>query len=126
MVSCISSCLFDRRGEEIVFFTASGPVYSFQENDKFAKRLGQGIVVSLELATPSKLAKALGVNQTTVSRNVQIYKDKGPEGFIDNRTDRNPYKFTKSKQQVVKRLLDKGSTITAAAAEVEEGAGAGV
>ena len=108
----------DRRGEEIVFFTASGPVYSFQENDKFAKRLGQGIVVSLELATPSKIAKALGVNQTTVSRNVQIYKDKGPEGFIDNRTDRSPYRFTKSKQQVVKRLLDKGSTITAAAAEV--------
>jgi len=108
----------DRRDEEIVFFTASGPVYSFQKNDKFAKRLGQGIVVSLNLATPSKLAKALGINQTTVSRNVQIYKDKGPEGFIDSRSDRSPYKLTKEKQQVVKRLLDKGSTITVAAAEV--------
>jgi hypothetical protein len=109
----------DRRDEGIVFFTASGPVYSFQENYKFAKRLGQGIVVSLNLATPSELAKALCVNQTTVSRNVQIYKDKGPEGFIDNRSDRSPYKFTKKKQQIVKRLLDEGSTITAAAAEVE-------
>lgn len=109
----------DRRGEEIVFFTASGPVFAFHENDKFAKRLGQGIIVSLELATPSKLAKALGINQTTVSRNVQIYKDKGPGGFIDNRSDRNPYKLTKAKQQVVKRLLDEGSTIMTAAAEVE-------
>ena len=81
--------------------------------------MGQGIVVSLNLVTPSKLAKALGVNKTTVSRNVQIYKDKGPEGFIDNRSDRSPYRFTKEKQQIVKRLLDKGSTITAAAAEVE-------
>jgi len=31
----------DRRDDGIVFFTASGPVYSFQENDKFGKRLGQ-------------------------------------------------------------------------------------
>ena len=108
----------DRRGKEIVFFTASGPVYSFQENDKFAKRLGQGIIVSLSLATPSKLAKALGINQTTVSRNVQIYKNKGAKGFIDNRSDRSPYKFTKEKQQIVKHLLDKGFTITAAADEV--------
>ncbi len=108
----------DRKDEEIVFFTASGPVYSFQENDKFVKRLGQAIVVSLNLVTPSELARALGVNQTTVSRNVQVYKEKGPEGFIDNRTDRNPYKLINVKQQIVKRLLDKGSTITAAAAEV--------
>ncbi len=108
----------DRRDEEIVFFTASGPVYSYKANDKFAKRLGQGIICSLDLARPTELARALGVNQTTVSRNIQVYKDKGPEGFIDSRSDRNPYKFTKDKQQVVKRLLDKGSTITAAAAEV--------
>ncbi len=109
----------DRRDDEIVFFTASGPVYSFQENDKFAKRLGQGIIVSLNLAKPTELAKALGVNQTTVSRNVQLYEDKGPEGFIDNRSNRSPYKFTKEKQRIVKHLLDKGSTIIAAAAEVE-------
>ncbi|MCF6248974.1 MAG: hypothetical protein L3J69_16690 [Desulfobacula sp.] len=62
----------------------------------------------MNLATPSELARALCVNQTTVSRNVQLYKDKGPEGFIDNRSDRSPYKFTQKKQQTVKRLLDEG------------------
>ena len=71
---CINDILaMDRRDEKTVFFTATGPVYSFQENDKFAKRLGQGTIVSLNLAKPTELAKALGINQTTVSRNVQIY-----------------------------------------------------
>ncbi len=42
------------------------------------KRLGQGIICSLDLARPTELAKALGVNQTTVSRNIQEYiKRKG-------------------------------------------------
>lgn len=108
----------DSNEDQIVFFSATGPVYSFRKNDKFAKRLGQGIIVSLGLAKPREIAKALGINKTTVSRNVQIYKDKGAKGFIDNRSDRSPYKFTKEKQQIVKHLLDKGSTITAAAAEV--------
>jgi transposase-like protein/regulator of replication initiation timing len=108
----------DSDDEQVVFFTATGPVYSFRKNDKFAKRLAQGILVSLGLATTAELAKALGINRTTVLKNVQRYKDKGPEGFIDNRFNRSPYKLNKEKQQVVKRLLDKGSTITAAAAEV--------
>ena len=108
----------DSDDEQVVFFTATGPVYSFRKNDKFAKRLAQGIIVSLGLATTAEVANALGINRTTVLRNVQRYEDKGPEGFIDNRPNRSPYKFNKEKQQVVKRLLDKGSTIIAAAAEV--------
>jgi hypothetical protein len=108
----------DSDDEQVVFFTATGPFYSFKKNDKFAKRLAQGIIVSLNLAKPTELARVLDVNQTTVSRNVQIYKAKGYEGFIDDRSNRSPYKFTKEKQRIVKRLLDKGSTITAAATEV--------
>lgn len=108
----------DSDDEQVVFFTATGPVYSFRKNDKFAKRLAQGIIVSLGLAKTTELAKALKINRTTVLRNVQRYKDKGPEGCIDNRPNRSPYKLNKGKQQVVKGLLDKGSTITAAAAEV--------
>jgi len=108
----------DSDDDQIVFFSATGPVYSFRKNDKFAKRLGQGIIVSLGLAKTSEIAKALGINRTTVLRNVRIYKNHGPAGFIDKKSERSPYKFSKEKQQIVKHLLDKGSTITAAAAEV--------
>lgn len=108
----------DRDGDQIVFFTATGPIYSYRTNDKFANRLAQGIIVSLGLAKAGELAKAIGVNQTTVSRNARIYKAKGATGFIDDRSNRKNYKFTKEKQQIVKLLLDKGDTITSAAAEV--------
>lgn len=106
------------KDDQVVFFNATGPFYTYGNDDKLAKRLAQGIIVSAGLATPTELAKALGVNQTTVSRNAKTYEDKGPEGFIANRSDRGPYKFTKEKQKIVKRLLDKGSTIIGAAAEV--------
>ncbi|MBI9090628.1 MAG: helix-turn-helix domain-containing protein [Desulfobacterium sp.] len=109
----------DIEDDQVVFFTATGPVYSFRKNDKFAKRLGQGLLVSLGLANSSELAKALGVNQSTVSRNIQIYRDKGPAGFTDDRLSRPPYKFNKEKQRIVKQLLDKDHTIKAADAEVD-------
>ncbi len=108
----------DRDGEQIVFFTATGPVYSYRANDKFANRLAQGLIVSLGLAKAGELAKAIGVNQTTVSRNARIYKAKGATAFIDDRSNRENYKLTKEKQQIVKHLLDIGDTITSAAAEV--------
>jgi transposase-like protein len=108
----------DQDGDQVVFFTATGPVYSYRANDKFANRLAQGIIVSLGLAKAGELAKAIGVNQTTVSRNARIYKAKGAKGFIDDRSNRGNYKFTTEKQQIVKRLLDKGVTITSAAAKV--------
>lgn len=108
----------DTHGNRVVFFTATGPVYSYKTDDKFAKRLAQGIIVSTGLAKPAELGRALSVSHTTVSRNAETYKKKGPKGFIDDRTSRTPYKFTKAKQRAVKRMLDQGSTMTAAAAKV--------
>ena len=39
-------------------------------------------------------------------------------GFVNNYTSHGPLKLTRSKQLIVKRFLDKGSTIAAAAKEV--------
>lgn len=108
----------DVREDDVVFYTATGPIYSYRPDDKFGKRLAQGIMVDMKLATPSELARVLGVNQTTVSRNATIYKKKGPSGFFDIRTNRGAYRFTKEKQKIVKGLLEKETTIVAAAAEV--------
>ena len=104
--------------DQVVLLTATGPFYICRNDDKLGIRLAQGIIVSANLASPTELAKAIGVNQTTVSRNAKTYKDKGPAGFIDDRSDRGPYKFTTEKQTIVKRMLDTGSTILQAAEEV--------
>jgi hypothetical protein len=80
----------DSDDDQVVFFSATGPVFAFQKNDKFAKRLAQGILVSLKLASVTEVSKALDLNRTTVLRNFNIYKEKGPEGFIDNRPNPSP------------------------------------
>ncbi|MDY0276364.1 MAG: hypothetical protein RBR42_13215 [Desulfomicrobium sp.] len=108
----------DSDDEEVVFFSATGPFYSFKKNDKFSKRLIQGLLVSLDLASVTEVSKAIGVNRTTVLRNFNIFKEKGPEGFILDRSNRSPYKLSKDKQQIVKRLLDEGAPVAVSADEV--------
>jgi transposase-like protein len=108
----------DRENGKICFSTIAGPVYSCDEDDKQAIRFAQGMIVSLNLASAIEVSKALGVNRSTVSRNVKIYEDRGMEGFVNSYTSHGPLKLTRSKQSTVKRLLDKGSTITAAAEKV--------
>lgn len=117
--TCINEKLaVDKNNGQICFLTVTGPIYSCSENDKFGKRLAQGMLVSLGLASAIEISKALRVHRATVSRNVNRYKEKGPAGFINNQSGKGPYKFTKEKQRIVKSLLDKGSTIVAAAAEI--------
>lgn len=105
-------------GEEVVFFNAAGPFLSYKKNDKMGKRLAQGIIVNLGLANSNQLARAMGINQSTVYRNAETYRKKGTAGFVDDRSKRTLYKLTKEKLQIVKRLLDKGVTIVDAAKEV--------
>jgi transposase-like protein len=108
----------DSKDGEVIFYTATGPFYSFRCDDKVGKRLAQGIIVTKKLANTQELAKALGINQSTVYRNAEIFKDKGASGFFDDRSSRSPYRFTKDKQRIVKALLDKGVTIVSAAEKV--------
>jgi transposase-like protein len=108
----------DSKDGEVIFYTATGPFYSFKCDDKVGKRLAQGIIVTKNLANTAELARALGINQSTVYRNAEIFRDKGASGFFDDRLTRSPYRFTKDKQRIVKALLDKGFTLAAAAAEV--------
>ncbi len=53
----------DSDDDQVVFYSATGPVFAFQKNDKFAKRLAQGILVSLKLASVTEVSKALGLNR---------------------------------------------------------------
>jgi len=108
----------ENENEKFYFTTIAGPVYFCRKDDKPAIRLAQGMLVSLKLASAIEISKALGVNRSTVSRNVNIYESRGIEGFVNNYTSHGPLKLTRSKQLTVKRLLDKGATVTAAARQV--------
>lgn len=108
----------DNENGRICFSTIAGPVYACEQNDKPAIRFAQGMLVSLKLASAIEVSKALGVNRSTVSRNVNIYEKHGMTGFINSYTGHGPLKLTKSKQLTVKRLLAKGETITSAAQKI--------
>ena len=72
----------DSDDDQVVFFSATGPVFSFKKNDKFTKRLAQGILVSLELASVTEMSKALDINRTTVLRNFNIIKRKDLKALL--------------------------------------------
>jgi hypothetical protein len=108
----------DKENGKICFCSSSGPVYTCETDDKPALRFAQGMLISLNLATAIELSKALGINRSTVTRNFNIYESRGMSGFVNNYTSHGPLKLTRSKQLTVKRLLDEGSTIVAAAQKV--------
>jgi hypothetical protein len=117
-VSINEKLAMDKENGKICFCTLSGPVYTCEADDKPAIRFAQGMLISLNLATAIELSKALGVNRSTVTRNFNIYESRGMAGFVNNYNSHRPLKLTRSKQLTVNRLLDKGTTITAAAQKV--------
>lgn len=108
----------DKENGKICFCTLSGPVYTCEADDKPALRFAQGLLISLKLATVIELSKALRVNRSTVTRNFNIYESRGMAGFVNNYNSHGPLKLNRSKQLTVKQLLDKGTTINAAAQKV--------
>ncbi|MBC8427643.1 helix-turn-helix domain-containing protein [bacterium] len=105
-----------RHDGEIEFFTASGPIYACRESDAYGIRLAQGIIVSQMRTTPAELSRALGINRSTVYRNVKTYEKEGPEGLIiDKKSNRGAYKLNGKTKGEVQRLLNKGFSLKAAA-----------
>jgi len=117
-VSINEKLAMDKENGKVCFCTLSGPVYTCEADDKPALRFAQGMLISLNLATAIELSKVLGVNRSTVTRNFNIYESRGMAGFVSNYNSSRPLKLTRSKQLTVNRLLDKGTTITAAAQKV--------
>ena len=60
--------------DQIVFYTASSPIYSCSKNDQYGFRLAQRLIASHTTVTCSQLAKALEVNRTTIYRNFKKYE----------------------------------------------------
>ena len=80
--------------------------------------------VSLQIARPTELARALGVDQSTVHRNRQKYQDKGVGAFTDKTVIREAYKVTHDKCIEAQQLLDSGHSLTGTAKKIGVSEGA--
>ena len=107
-----------RHNSQIEFYTASGPIYSCSENDPYGFRLAQGILLKQTTATPAQLAKALGVNRTTVYRNFKKYEEGGPVSLLIDKSNRKAYKLSGEKRRQAQALLNKGNSLRVVAEQV--------
>jgi hypothetical protein len=114
--------IFRSQGE-VTFFNGYCAMLKCSENNPFDMRLAQAVLCSTAIVKPAQLAKALGVNRSTVTRNKAIYEKSGPMGLMVEKTNRSAYKLERKKLQAAQRLFDKGANQSkiAKALEVTEG-----
>jgi hypothetical protein len=93
---------------EIIFFSGYCPMLKCSEYDPYDMRLAQGVLCSSQIVKPAQLAKVLGVNRSTVSRNTAIYEKGGPAALMVDKGNRSAYKLDRERLQTAQRLLDKG------------------
>jgi hypothetical protein len=99
--------IFRSQGE-ISFFNGYCPMFKCSDTDSYGIRLAQGVLCSSNIVKPAQLAKALGMNRSTVSRNKAIYEKGGPVALMADKSKRSAYKLDKGKYKIAQRLLDKG------------------
>jgi len=107
-----------RQHGRVELANASGPIYTCAEDDRLGLRLAQGMFSELKLAGPTALARALGVDQSTVHRNRAAYRAGGVEALQETRGPRGAYRLTEDKRVQAQELLDAGQSLRAAAKAV--------
>jgi transposase-like protein len=103
---------------QVAFANASGPIYTCAEDDRLGLRLAQGMFSELNLAGATALARALGVDQSTVHRNRAAYREGGVQALSEERGPRGGYKLTEDKRAHAQELLDAGRSARAVAKAV--------
>ncbi len=103
---------------QVEFANASGPIYTCAEDDRLGLRLAQGMFSELNLAGATALARALGVDQSTVHRNRAAYREGGVQALSEERGPRGGYKLTEDKRVHAQGLLDAGRSLRAVAKAV--------
>ena len=103
---------------EIIFFNGYCPMLKCSDSDPYDMRLAQGVLCATHIVKPAQLAKALGVNRSTVCRNKAIYEKGGPLALVTDKANRSAYKLDRQKLQKAQSLLDKGINQNKIAAQV--------
>jgi len=105
--------------EQVVFFNAAGPIFSCDVSDTTAVRLGAQIMIEQKLAGVGALAKALGLNRTTLFRDGRRMKQSGISGLGgERRGPKGPRLLTGAKLLEAQDLLDRGASLRSTAVEV--------
>ena len=79
----INNCVaYIQDNDQIVFYTASGPIYSCSKKNDFEFRLAQALIVKMTSVTAAEFAKAFEINRSTVSRNFNKYENGGITALI--------------------------------------------
>ncbi len=98
-----------RHGGEIIFFNASGPIYTCNEDDEFAVRLGAAMMCEMNLVKPTVLAKALGMDRGKIYASRRRLREGGPAAVKPEKTGpRGPHKLGGEKLSEVQEMLDRG------------------
>ncbi len=85
----VSQHLAVRRTDgRVTFFDASGPIFSYREDDEEALRVCAAMLSErrLDLATPSQIAKVLGRDRSRVHKYRRLYQEGGAGALIVKRT----------------------------------------
>jgi hypothetical protein len=97
---------------EITFLNALCPIFKCSDNDQYGIRLAQGVLCSANAVKPAQLARALGLNRSTVCRNKAAYEQGGAQALlIDKSSNRSGYKLDKEKRRSGQKLLDQGVSV---------------
>ena len=92
---------------EITFLNASCAIFKCSDNDQYGIRLAQGVLCSANAVRPAQLARALGLNRSTVCRNKAAYELGGAQALlIDKSSNRSGYKLDEEKRRRVQKMLD--------------------
>jgi hypothetical protein len=103
--------VFNSEGE-ITFLNASCAIFKCSDNDQYGIRLAQGVLCSANAAKPAQLARALGLNRSTVCRNKAAYEQGGAQALlIDKSSNRSGYKLNEEKRRRAQNLLDQAVSV---------------
>ena len=97
---------------EVIFLNAACGIFKCSENDQYGLRLAQGVLCSAQAVKPAQLARALGVNRSTVCRNKVAYEQGGAQALlIDKSSHRSGYKLDEAKRRSAQRMLERGVSV---------------
>lgn len=97
---------------EVTFLNASCGIFKCSENDQYGMRLAQGVLCSVKAVKPAQLARALGLNRSTVCRNKVAYEQGGAQALlIDKSSNRSGYKLDEEKRRSAQKLLNQGVSV---------------
>ena len=108
-----------RAQDQVAYFAAGVPVFTHAAADRVGQRLAAVQLVALDLADATTLARALGLDRSTIFRCQRKVRAAGVSGLVDARPGpKAPHKLTAARQAQVQDQLAQGASLRAAARAV--------